>query len=357
MLETITDLAREKSSEKRRELLGRVSDMFFDGAEHHTHQEAILFRDIVLKMLDDVDVEGRTEFSQRVAPQHTLPTDVARQLAQDDVAVAGPVLQHSPVLTDDDFVEFSEKLSPAHLESIAQRETLSGKVTDALIEHGTREVWHKVSQNQGAEITDQGFGTLVNNASGDQILQASLASRPDITEAAAKELMPLLPQESKERLIQLFKNNQMLAGELVDRAQKAVVREKLAGRKGRIETKLLIADVKEGKADLSDAVEHLADGERANDLILFLSAIADMDEAVVSNAFYQANEEPIAILSKSLDVSVGAFTKLVGLRCNKLKQSLAVAGRAVAHYKDLDVNSSQRAMRFVQMRQNLSQAG
>lgn len=357
MLETITDLAHEKSSEKRRELLGRVSDMFFDGAEHHTHQEAILFRDIVLRMLDDVDVEGRAEFSRRVAPQHTLPTDVARQLAQDDVLVAGPVLQHSPVLTDDDFIEFSGTLSPAHLESIAQRESLSGKVTDALIEHGTKEVWHKVSQNEGAEITDQGFGTLVNNASGDHILQASLAARPDITEAAARELMPLLPQESKQRLIQLFQNNQMLAGELVDRAQKEVVREKLAGRKGRIETKLLITDVKEGKTNLSDAIEHLAESERANDIILFLSAIADMNEAVVSNAFYQANDEPIAILSKSLDISVGAFTKMVGLRCNKLQLSLAVAGRAVAHYKDLDVSSSQRAMRFVQMRQNLSQAG
>ncbi len=92
MLDTITDLAREKSSDKRRELLGRVADMFFDGAEHHTQQEAVIFRDIVLKMLDDVDLDGRIEFSERVAPQESLPNDVARQLAQDDVSVAGPML-------------------------------------------------------------------------------------------------------------------------------------------------------------------------------------------------------------------------------------------------------------------------
>ena len=157
MLQTITDLAREKSSDKRRELLGRVADLFFDGAEHHTHQEAVLFRDIVLKMLNDVDLDGRAEFSERVASQQTLPVDVARQLAQDDVVVAGPMLQHSSVLTDDDFVELSKNLSPAHLESIAQRASLSGAVTDALIEHGTRAVWQKVSQKPGGRDYLQGL--------------------------------------------------------------------------------------------------------------------------------------------------------------------------------------------------------
>ncbi|PLW78173.1 DUF2336 domain-containing protein [Cohaesibacter celericrescens] len=353
MLDTISDLAREKSSDKRRELLGRVADMFFDGAEHHSQHEALIFRDIVLKMLDDVDMDGRAEFSQRVAPQETLPADVARQLAQDDVTVAGPMLQHSPVLTDEDFVAFSQTLSQQHLESIAQRETLSGTVTDALIENGTREVWHKVTQNHGAEITPKGFDSLVENASGDQNLQASLSARPDITEAAAKALLPLLPPEGKRRLAKLFATNSEAACELVDLAQKRVVAEKFTGRKGRIETKMLIADVKEGKADFSEVLIQLTDANRGPDVILLLAAIADMDEAVVSNAFYQANEDPIAILCKSLDTSVEAYTKLIGMRSEKLKLPLSAAGRSIVHYKDLDISSSRRAMRFVQMRNNL----
>ena len=356
MLDTITDLAREKSSDKRRELLGRVADLFFDGSEHHTEQEAVIFRDIVLKMLDDVDMDGRVEFSERVAPQETLPADVARQLAQDEISVAGPMLQQSPVLTDEDFVEFSQSLSPDHLANIAQRETLSGVVTDALIEHGTRDVWHKVSQNQGAEITAKGFDTLVTNASGDRVLQANLTARPDITKEAAENLLPLLPPEGKARLAKLFSTNAEAAYTLVDKAQKQVMEQKLAGRKGRIETKLLISDVKEGKTVLSDALIHLADGDRGPDITHFLAAITEMDEAVVSNAFYQASDEPITILCKSLDVTVDAFTTLIRLRCNKLKQPLSEAGRCIARYKDIDVASAQRAMRFVQMRKNLGQA-
>ena len=357
MLDTIKDLARERSSDKRRELLGRVADMFFDGAEHHTQQEALIFRDIVLKMLDDVDLEGRTEFSERVARQERLPSEVARQLAQDDVAVAGPMLQHSPVLTDDDFVAFSRTLSPQHLESIAQRETLSGAVTDALIANGTPAVWQKVTLNQGAEITSRGFDTLVDNANGDAVLQAALCARSDITEDAAKKLLPLLPPGEKARLAKLFSENADLANDMMGAAKNQIAQRKLDEKQGRIETRLLITQVKEGKVDLSEALTHLAEANRASDIVLLLSAIIELDEAVVSNAFYQVNEDPIAILCRSLDVSVGAFTKIIGVRCEKLKQPLSAAGRGIVRYKELDVTSSQRAMRFVQMRKSMGQAG
>ncbi|WP_316861144.1 DUF2336 domain-containing protein [uncultured Cohaesibacter sp.] len=353
MIDTISDLAREKSSDKRRELLGRVADLFFDGAEHHTEQESLIFRDIVMKMLNEVELEGRAEFSNRAATQTSVPNDVAMKLAQDDVQVAGPMLQHSPVLTDEDFVTLSQTLPNSHLEKIAQRESLSGVVTDALIENGGRSVWHKVSQNKGAEITEKGFETLVSNASGDDILQNNLCSRPDITEQAARKLLPLLPDEGKKRLSQLFEKNAELAGALVDGAKRKVAAESLLGRNGRIETKLLISDVKEGKADLSESLIRLVEADRGGDIVLFLAAIAELNEPVVSNALYQANGEPITILCKSIGTSSAAFAKLMALRCEKLNLSLAEAGRAVAHFKDLDVTSSQRAMRFVQMRNNL----
>ena len=354
MLVTITELAREKSSDKRRELLGRVADLFFDGSELHTEHEAVLFRDIVVKMLKEVNEDGRTEFSEKVAPEQRLPRDVALQLAQDEVHIAGPLLQHSPVLSDEDFVEFTQTLSPAHMESIAQRESLSGLVTDALIENGTREVWHKVSQNRGAEITSKGFTTLATNADGDQVLQANLAARPDITEEAARHLLPLLPEQDKQKLAELFANNADFAGQLMDEAQRTAVATRLAGRKGRIEAKLLISEVKEGTRDLSEALFHLTDGDRTSDIILFLAAIVDMDEPMVSNAFYQELDEPITILCKSIDVSVDAFTRVMSLRCGKIGQPLSVAGQAVARYKAMDIATAQRAMRFVQMRKGLA---
>ncbi|WP_319567430.1 DUF2336 domain-containing protein [Cohaesibacter marisflavi] len=353
MLDNITDLAREKSSDKRRELLGRVADLFFDGAENHTEQGTLIFRDIVLKMLNDVSVEGRAEFADRVATEQRLPNEVALKMAQDDVSVAGPMLQHSPVLTDDDFVQLSQTLPETHLESIAQREHLSGTVTDALIENGTRAVWHKVTQNKSAEITSKGFNTLVNKADGDAVLQANLCSRPDITEDAAKRLLPLLPPEGKAQLAQLFQDDEKAANALVDRAKKAAADQKIVGRQKRLEAKIVIADVRDGKLDKSDALCMLVETNRGPDIVMFLAAMADLDEPIVSNALYQTNDEPISLLCKSIGITSGAFGKLMGLKADKLNKSLAETGRTVAFYKDLDVSSAQRAMRFVSMRKNM----
>ncbi|SNY90142.1 hypothetical protein SAMN04515647_0288 [Cohaesibacter sp. ES.047] len=354
MLDTITDLAREKSSDKRRELLGRVADMFFDGAELHTDHEAILFRDIVLKMLNDVGAEGRAIFSERASKEPTLPIEIARNLAQDDVEIAAPVLKNSPVLTDEDFVALSQTLSPAHLETIAERESLSGTVTDALIENGTRAVWHKVTQNQSAEITDKGFDTLVDNATDDEILQTSLSSRKDIPEHAAKKLLPLLPPEGKARLAKLFRHDPHAAGDLVAGAQKKFIEHSLSERSERIEAKVLISQVKQGTRALSDAVSLLAEAQRGSDIIMLLAAIIGLDQAIISNVFYQSNDEPIAILCKSMDLETNAFAKLMNVRQEKLGLSLSAVGRSIAHFKELDVASSQRAMRFVQMRNNVA---
>ena len=107
---------------------------------------------------------------------------------------------------------------------------------------------------------------------------------------------------------------------------------------------------------LSDALAHLIDGERSNDIIMILATFVDMDEAVVSNAFYQVNDEPISILCKSLEITTEVFTRLMSIRCEKLNLPLSQAGRSIAHYKEIDLASSQRAMRFVQMRQSVSRA-
>nr|WP_321454895.1 DUF2336 domain-containing protein [uncultured Cohaesibacter sp.] len=354
MLNTITDLARERSSDKRRELLGHVADLFFDGAENHTEQGALIFRDIVMKMLNDVDLEGRSEFSNRVATEERLPNEVALEMARDDVSVAGPMLQHSPVLTDEDFVQLSQTLPETHLESIAQRDKLSGVVTDALIENGTRAVWHKVSQNKGAEITSKGFNKLVSNAEGDSILQNNLSARPDITEDAAKRLLPLLPAEGKARLAKLFQDNADMANELVDNARKAVSEQKIVGRQKRLEAKLVIASVKEGKLDISEALCQLVETNRGPDIVMFLAAMADLDDPLVSNALYQHSDEPISLLCKSIGINTPAFAKLMGLKAEKLNKSLGETGRCVASYKDIEVSSAQRAMRFVSMRKNMS---
>ena len=111
MLSNLVDLAREGSSEKRRELLGEISNLFADGAEAHNDRETLLFGEVLTKLLDQVPVDDRVLVSNRVASLEQTPRQLALKLANDEAAVAAPVLQHSPVLTDEDLVTLASEKS------------------------------------------------------------------------------------------------------------------------------------------------------------------------------------------------------------------------------------------------------
>ena len=61
MLENLVGLAREKSSEKRRELMGRIADHFVEGSDNYSKQELTLFSQIISKLLEETDAQTRLE--------------------------------------------------------------------------------------------------------------------------------------------------------------------------------------------------------------------------------------------------------------------------------------------------------
>src|SRR3954447_6929557 len=138
--EDLLELAREPSSEKRSALLRRITDLFYDGVTERNVSENALFEEVVLRVLKDVDVAGRVGLSESVADNAHLSRRIVVTLAVDDIAVARPVLERSPVLADADLVRLSGAGSDEHLQAISRRKTLSQLVTDALLERGSRVV-------------------------------------------------------------------------------------------------------------------------------------------------------------------------------------------------------------------------
>ena len=67
-----------------------------------------------------------------------VPRDVALKLARDVESISLPMLNFSPVFTDEDLAEIVRLGGPVRQLAIARRPTLSRTVTDALAEHGAR---------------------------------------------------------------------------------------------------------------------------------------------------------------------------------------------------------------------------
>ena len=99
-----------------------------------------------------IEAKARVELSNRLAPIANAPSGVIHLLAfDDDIAVAEPVLLHSPRLDDSALVANANSKSQRHLFAISQRQRLSEAVTDILVQRGDRLVVHSVAKNAGAK--------------------------------------------------------------------------------------------------------------------------------------------------------------------------------------------------------------
>ena len=97
----LLELARETSSEKRRELLRQVTDAFITPrAPQRAHLEADLFDEFVTTIAHDLEEAVRVELSEKIASVDLPVNRTARRLAMDSIAVgphgAGSSGSHQP---------------------------------------------------------------------------------------------------------------------------------------------------------------------------------------------------------------------------------------------------------------------
>ena len=114
-LKQLNQLAQEQDSDRRRQLLLRTTDLFFDRSETFNEIQSRYFGDIIETLAFELESKVRAELARRLAPKAQAPRSLLSRLAADDIAVARPVLEHSAALTQDDLICIGEKGSQDHL--------------------------------------------------------------------------------------------------------------------------------------------------------------------------------------------------------------------------------------------------
>ena len=125
----LVDLAKASSSEKRRELLREATDLFFETADVRTSRENQLFDDVLRTVAREMQQSVLQELAERFADHPDAPLQLMADLASNVFPVAEPVLKRSPVLTEDMLVKLVSEHSQEHIRAIAQRESVSTRVS------------------------------------------------------------------------------------------------------------------------------------------------------------------------------------------------------------------------------------
>ena len=122
----LDDLIERGSPGKRATTLERMTAFFVDGASRFNDDHVRLFDVVFSRLIGEIESTARTELSRRLAPVGKAPIETVRRLAHDDdIAVAGPLLERADRLSDADLADIAASKGQAHLLAISRRKTLA----------------------------------------------------------------------------------------------------------------------------------------------------------------------------------------------------------------------------------------
>jgi uncharacterized protein (DUF2336 family) len=204
LIPELEEVVQHGSAERRTQTLQKITDLFLTGASQFNDEHVGLFDDVFGRLINEIEVKARAELSNRLAPVSNAPAQVVRRLAKDDdISVAGPILQHSPRLAESDLVHIAKTKSQAHLLAISGRHGIREPVTDVLVRRGDHHVVRSVAHNRTARLSEDAFTELIRRAEKDEALAERVAARADIPTAKFRELLLRATAVVQQRLLAL----------------------------------------------------------------------------------------------------------------------------------------------------------
>lgn len=130
-----------------------------------------------------------------------VPRDVALKLARDVESVSLPILNCSPVFTDDDLAEIVRLGGPVRQLAIARRPMLSTTVTSAIAEHGGERAVAAACANDNADFAEAALKEVLVRFENHEKVLSAIAYRKVLPMSVSERLVALVGEQVREHLI------------------------------------------------------------------------------------------------------------------------------------------------------------
>ncbi|WP_374373957.1 DUF2336 domain-containing protein [Dongia sp.] len=214
-------LAEDKSREVRRAIAGnnatpRQADLLLAGDQDEGVRELLAakiarlapnlpqetraqIRDLTIEVLEklarDEAVKVRRIVAEALKDLTNAPHHVIQELARDlEIRVAGPVLQYSPILTDEDLLEIISS-GPIHgaLAAIAKRRHVGDRLADAIVAAAIEapeetDTITALLNNGSTQIREETLDLILERAPAIEVWQEPLVRRPFLPMNAIRRL-------------------------------------------------------------------------------------------------------------------------------------------------------------------------
>jgi uncharacterized protein (DUF2336 family) len=218
-------LARDRSADVRVDLAAKIARLA-PGLSKEAHERLRKLTCEVLEILvRDQVTRVRQVIAETLKDVADAPPQIIRLLARDcEIVVAGPVLEFSPLLGDEDLLAIiADAPIPGALTAIARRAGVQASIADAIGASPDGDAIAALLANPSAQIREETLDRLVDRAPAIVAWHKPLIERPRLSAEIVRKLAAFVAEQLLRRLSERRDLDPATA-----RAVAAVVRQRLA---------------------------------------------------------------------------------------------------------------------------------
>ncbi len=282
----VSRLLSNSSAQVRAQTAVKIATEFDGGAL--TLHERLIAEDIIRKMVKDAEVLVREALSNHLKECDELPHDIAASLARDVDAVALPMLQFSDVLTDADLVEIVRTQSPMKQMAVAQRETVSSELADALVKTEREDIVAAVVSNEGADLSERSLQKALDKFGSSDAVKSPMVRRGRLPITVAERLVTLVSEAMQEYLVTHHELAGAVASDLILQSRERATMKLLSEESDELDVERLVGQLKaNGRLTPTIILRALCMG----DIAFFEASLATLAEVPITNARMLIHDE------------------------------------------------------------------
>jgi uncharacterized protein (DUF2336 family) len=340
------------SSDRRLDMLKRVTNLFVTDAPRLNDAQVDVFDDVLCHLIENVEARALGEVSVKLAAVLNAPVDLTLSLASHpDISVSRPLLVSSPRLTPDRLLGIaSTTKEQGHLLALSERRQLDTTVTDVLVDRGNKYVLRSVAGNSGAQLSEKSFAALVKASESDEGLAEKTGRRIDLPQDLLRELLLRATEEVRARLLS---RSSPAFQEEIERLVKAAADniEQESTNPQDYQAAKACAESLRKNGELSEAkLLDAARGRRFAETVAMLALLASTPLDIVKPLMQSSRNDGLLIPCKAADLKWATVSAILDLKSPAGALQDAQRATLKADYAKMNKASAQGTLRHWQSR-------
>jgi uncharacterized protein (DUF2336 family) len=335
---------------RRVQALRRVTDLFLDAVDYSDDQIE-MFDDVFSCLVENIETNAKALLARRLAPVKAPPRIIHQLAFEDSIEIAAPVLSQSEQLDDATLIANARAKGQQHMMAISTRRSLSGAVTDVLVELGDHAVVHSTVENPGAEFTDSGYSMLAKRAEQDDHLAGTLGRRT----IPRAQYLKLIAIASASVRAKLEAANPQAAADVPNAVREASRRARSApqsiSRQTSIAHGLVRSLFEDGRINASE-IHRYAEARKFDETNQAIACLASISVETSEAMMVESRDEGVLILAKVCNLPWPTVKEIIDMRDEIAGIPSEDLDECRRTYERLRASTAQQVLRFHRMQQS-----